>query len=107
MAARITKKKMPETMYRASRCCRLLGNPTAYLIIRLLGEKRKTPSELAKDLGISMVAVSTTLRHLRNVDFVRYETKGNKKEYWLKDKKMLDVLDSLEKWVDTMREKKE
>ena len=41
---KMTKHNMPETMYRASRCCRILGNPTAYLILRFLGNNRRSPS---------------------------------------------------------------
>ena len=46
----MTKQTMPETMYRASRCCRILGNPTAYLILRCLGAKRKTPGDISQEL---------------------------------------------------------
>ena len=102
----LSKKDMPETMYRASRCCRILGNPTAYLLLRGLGNDRKTPSRLSEELGISMQTVSLTLRILRNTDLVRYETTGRNKEYWIKDRKVLKILDSLEQWVDAMREKK-
>ena len=71
---------MPETMYRASRCCRVLGNPTAYLIVRSLGKVRKTPSQISKELQVPLPTVSMTLRHLREVDLVRYETKGKKRK---------------------------
>lgn len=101
---KITKHNMPETLYRASRCCRLLGNPSAYLIIRHLGKKRKTPSQLSKELEISLQTVSRTLRHLRNVDLVRYVTKGKNKEYWVKDRRVLDMFNMLEAWVNRMRE---
>lgn len=101
----LTKREMPETMYRASRCCRVLGNPTAYLVIRCLGGERKTPSELCKLLRVPVPTISITLRHLRQVDLVRYEAKGKTKNYWLKDQKILDVLDSFEDWVEAMRKR--
>lgn len=69
---RPTKLNMPETVYRASRCCRVLGNPTAYLIVRSLGDQRKTPSRLSDELGVPLATISTTLRHLRQVDVVRF-----------------------------------
>jgi len=103
---KLTKRGMPERMYRASRCCRLLGNPTAYLILRYIGQGRCRPSKIGKDLGMSLPAVSTTLRELRNLDLVRYETvesgreywvKG--REYWVKDDKILDFLSAIEAWV--------
>jgi DNA-binding transcriptional ArsR family regulator len=70
----ITKTKMPETMYRASRCCRILGNPTAYLILRALGKRRITPTEISRNSELNLSTVSRTLRHLRDIDMVRYET---------------------------------
>lgn len=103
---KLTKHSMPETMYRASRCCRILGNPTAYLILRFLGKNRKTPTEISQGLRISLPAVSVTLRQLRNVDLVRYETKGISREYWVKDRKVLDVLDALEALTKVMRKKR-
>ena len=97
---------MLETMYRASRCCRVLGNPTAYLILRCLDRKRKTPSSLSEELAIPLPTISMTLRHLRQIDLVRYETKGRIKEYWIKDSKVLSILNTLEIWVNSMREKR-
>ena len=92
-------------MYRATRCCRVLGNPTAYLILRCLGMKRKTPVRLSRELRIPVSTISMSLRNLRQVDLVRYETRGKTKEYWIKDAKILDVLDLLEQWVECMRKK--
>jgi DNA-binding transcriptional regulator GbsR (MarR family) len=97
---------MPETMYRASRCCRALGNPTAYLILRCLERKRMTPTELAEELQMSLPAISMTLRNLRQVDLVRYETKGASKEYWIKERRILGIMNTFEKWVESMREKR-
>ena len=117
----LTKRNMPETMYRASRCCRILGNPmllcevaellryearAAYLILRFLGKNRKTPTEISQGLHISLPAASITLRELRNVDLVRYETSGITREYWVKDRKVLDVLDALESLTKIMRKKR-
>ena len=100
------KRKMPETQYRASRMCRVLGNPTAYQIVRALGRSNKTPSELASAVGVSIPAVSITLRTLRNIDIVRYEQRAKRRVYWVKDSAVLRVLDDLEKYVERMREKR-
>ncbi len=102
----ITKHTMPETMYRASRCCRVLGNPTAYLILRCLEHERKKPGDLSEQLEIPIATISMTLRHLRQLDMVRYETNGTSKEYWVKDPKVLDMLDTIEQLVESMREKR-
>ncbi|MEW6669923.1 MAG: helix-turn-helix domain-containing protein, partial [Thermodesulfobacteriota bacterium] len=68
---RLTKQNIPETMYRASRCCRVLGNPTVYLILHCLGGQRKTPNDLSEEMKIPLSTISMTLRHLRQMDMVR------------------------------------
>ncbi len=96
---------MHETYYRASRVCRVLGNPTAYQIIKNLQGRRKTPYQLAEEIGISLPLVSVTLRTLRNIDVVRYETRGKEKVYWIKDVIIHEVCNLLEKFVGRMRHK--
>ena len=100
------KRKMPETQYRASRVCRILGNPTAYQIIKALSYGKKTPSFLADEIGVSVPTISETLRNLRNIDVVRYETKLNERIYWLKDSTILEILSKLETFVHHIRIKK-
>jgi len=104
---KLTKENMPETMYRASRCCRVLGNPTAYLVLRCLDRSRKTPHELSQELAVSLTTVSMTLRHLREVDLVRYVTEGRTKQYWLKSTEVRRILDTLEQWVEKTRHDRE
>ncbi len=99
------RKKMPETEYRASRVCRVLGNPTAYQIVKLLLGKRATPTEIALNMGVSETLTSATLRILRNVDIVRYETRGKEKIYWVKDDLIEKICRILEKFIIKMREK--
>ncbi len=99
------KRKMPETQYRASRVCRILGNPTAYQIIKSLSRGEKTPSLLAAEIDVSIPTVSDTLRNLRNIDVVRYEAKLNERIYWLKDATVLEIMDKLESFVRHIRRK--
>lgn len=99
------KRKMPETQYRASRVCRILGNPTAYQIIKSLSRGEKTPSLLAAEIDVSIPTVSDTLRNLRNIDVVRYEAKLNERIYWLKDATVLEIMDKLEAFVKHIRRK--
>jgi len=94
-------------MYRTSRYFRVLGNPTAYLIIRSLGRTRKTPTEMSRELNIPLTTVSSTLRHLRQVNMVRYETKSRIKEYRLKDSEVLALLEKGETLAENMRIKAE
>jgi DNA-binding transcriptional ArsR family regulator len=97
---------MPETMDRASRLFRVLGNPTAYLILRCLGAGRKTPEEMSAEPGIHPTTISGTLRNLRQVDLVRYLARGRHKGYWLKEKAVGRLLNEAEALVETMREKR-
>ena len=106
------RKKMPETEYRASRICRVLGNPTAYQIIKLLIAKRShdigsgmRPTDIAQELGLSLPLTSTTLRTLRNIDLARYDTKGNVKIYWIKEDALSEICTGLETLVGRLRHK--
>ncbi|KPK63782.1 hypothetical protein AMJ83_04805 [candidate division WOR_3 bacterium SM23_42] len=97
------RKKMPETEYRASRVCRILGNPTAYQVIKSLFKSEKTPTELAHEIGLSLATISDVLRNLRNIDVVRYEVRTNERVYWIKKPVVVDILLRLEKFVETIR----
>jgi len=94
---------MPETEYRASRVCRILGNPTAYQVIKSLFKSEKTPTELAHEIGLSLATISDVLRNLRNIDVVRYEVRTNERVYWIKKPVVVDILLRLEKFVETIR----
>jgi DNA-binding HxlR family transcriptional regulator len=96
-------RKMLETYYRASRFCRVIGNPTAYEILKELTKSRKTPSELAKEIRLSVKTISETLRNLRHINLVRYRTCDNFKIYSLKDASLPGVLKHIEKYVKKMR----
>ena len=94
---------MLETHYRASRFCRVLGNPTAYQLLHMLRKKGQTPTEMSRKIGLSLKTVSETLRNLRQINLVRYDTDGNNKVYFLKDKSLPHVLSTIEKYVKRMR----
>ena len=98
-------RKMPETEYRASRICRILGNPTAYQIIKSLLKGKKSPTELSNEIGVSLTTVSDVLRNLRNVDLVRYEVKTNTHIYWLKDPMVKGIIKEIEQLVKKLRVK--
>jgi len=98
----MVKKIIPEKRYRASRICRALGNPTAYEILTMLRDRKRTPEELAGILGVSVSNVSQTLRVLRNLDLVRYEVRWRSHLYWIKTTRVVKVLDSLERVVDVI-----
>jgi len=98
---------MLETEYRASRFCRIMGNPTAYQIVRYLIKKNQaSPTELVEKIGLSLQTICDTLRNLRNIDVVRYETVEKNKMYFLKDVKIIDILEDIERFVRRARFKK-
>lgn len=95
---------MPETWYRASRVCRVLGDPKTYAIVRLLAMKGKLrPIEIAAQLNRSPATISFHLRHLRNLDIVRFQRDGRGAIYWLKEKKLVSILKELEAHVKNVR----
>ena len=82
-----------------------MGNPTAYLILKCLEQNSMTVSELSARLEINLTTISKTLRHLRNVDAVRYLTIGKERAYWIKNSKISASLLVIENWIDDMRVK--
>jgi DNA-binding transcriptional regulator GbsR (MarR family) len=76
------------------------------MILRSLGKERKTPSELSEELGVSLPTVSITLKNLRQVNLVRYETVGLNKKYWIKDNTVFKMLDAAENLAEVMRKKR-
>jgi DNA-binding transcriptional ArsR family regulator len=94
---------MEERAYRQSRLCRVLGNPLAYSIVKLLAETREiTPSRIARGVGRSVSRVSHVLAALRTMEVVRYETNGNQASYRLKHpRETRQLLASLERFVDS------
>jgi DNA-binding transcriptional ArsR family regulator len=99
----MAKYKIPELRYRASRICRVLGNPTAYEILHLLKRDKRTPDQLAKILGKSIPTISQVLRSLRNLDLVRYEVKWRERIYWLKFNTITETTNELENLVKRIR----
>ncbi len=78
---------MDEAWSRASRVCRLLGNPVAFQIIVLLQHDGPlAPGEIARGLRRTVSTVSHTLAKLRAAELVRYETRGRRTAYWLKQR---------------------
>ena len=79
-----------------------MGNPTAYEVLTLLRNEKKTPEELAGALGVSVATVSQVLRVLRNLDLVRYEVKWRQHIYWIKADVVKRVQQDLERLVDVI-----
>ncbi len=65
--------------------------------------KAASPTELEKEIGLSLQTISDTLRNLRNTDIVRYETANKNKIYFLKDNGLTDIIKSIERFVQRTR----
>ena len=100
---RTERRRVPEIDYRSSRICRVLGNPTAYQIVKLLIQDRHAPSAIAAKLKLSLPTVSICLRHLREIDLVRYENTAQGKIYSLKDETIVPALAQFELLVNRLR----
>jgi hypothetical protein len=89
---------MEEQLYRQSRLCRLLGNPMAFAVVNVLGEKKElSPSGIAK-----VSRVSHVLAALRLAEVVRYETDGRQARYRLKHvRETQQLLKALGKFIDS------
>jgi len=93
---------------RTSQFCRILGNPLAYRIVRLLDGRKRRPMDLARLLGASATAVVNQLKHLKIAGVVRYESSGvrragRKVEYWLADRHLGRCVDELDRCLKSMR----
>ena len=90
------RKKVPEIYYRSSRICRVLGNPTAYEILKTLAKGERRPSEIAGEFKLTIPTISDALKSLRQLDLVRYETRVDGKAYFIKDKMIITIMSQLE-----------
>jgi DNA-binding transcriptional ArsR family regulator len=94
---------MEELSYRQSRLCRLLGNPIAFTVVRLLVEnKEMSTGEIAKAIHRSIPRTSNILAALRLAEVVRYETEGRYARYRLKHgREVRRILDALTGFIKT------
>jgi DNA-binding transcriptional ArsR family regulator len=96
---------MEEAWYRASRLCRLLGNPVAFQVVLLLDrESPLAPREIAREVKRAVSTVSETLAKLRGAELVRYDARGGHPRYWLKQpRETRAVLAGLLRFVHSTR----
>ncbi|MGB3340437.1 MAG: ArsR family transcriptional regulator [bacterium] len=100
------RKKIPEIHYRSSRICRVLGNPTAYEIIKVLARRKMRPADIAHDFGLSRQTICDALRSLRQLDLVRYETSKCGKFYTIKEEQLPVAITELERLVKVIQGRK-
>jgi DNA-binding transcriptional ArsR family regulator len=97
------RKKISELHYRSSRICRVLGNPTAYEILKVLSRAPRKPTDIAQEMRLSIQTISDVLRSLRHLDLVRYESRVDGKEYAIKDNAILAVMSQTETLVKRLK----
>jgi DNA-binding transcriptional ArsR family regulator len=80
-----------------------LGNPVAFLIVRLLKDHGDmTPSEIGRSVGRSVSAISHVLAKLRLAEVVRYQTDGRLARYQLKHpREIRRILKDLSEFIDS------
>ncbi len=68
--------------------------------------KQYSPTELAGEIGLSLQTICDTLRDLRNIDVVRYDTVNKNKIYYLKDETLNSIVADIERFVMRIRIKR-
>lgn len=99
-------KPMKEALYRESRIAKALGEPARYLITELLlkhGPLRV--SNIAKKVRRSQPTVSHHLSVLRGLEIVRYETRSDGTDYWIKyPREIRRVIEALRQFIKRTQE---
>jgi DNA-binding transcriptional ArsR family regulator len=91
-----------ESEFQAVRICQALGGTTRYRILRLLGEARMRPADLAVELGKSRSVISVHLYKLKATGLVRFKRQKDGLYYWLKPKDLPSVLRRIESLAESM-----
>ena len=73
-------------------CFQILADANRLRIIKFIGEKEHSVSDIVKATGLSQPLVSHHLRTLRNGQLLETKRQGAFVYYKLKDKKLLDAL---------------
>ena len=97
------RRKISELHYRSSRICRVLGNPTAYEVLKVLSRNPLKPTDLAREMRLSIPTISDVLRSLRLLDLVRYESLAHGKMYAIKESTILSVMNQIETLVKRLK----
>ncbi len=95
---------MDESEYRVSQLCRVLGNPKAFHILRVIQRRGEaTPTELSKRVNRTVSTVCAHLKSLKETHLVRYlKTEGNT-VYRIKPSGLPRVQKALEALVKEIR----
>jgi DNA-binding transcriptional ArsR family regulator len=99
-------KPMRESMYRESRVAKALSEPARYHIVSLLLKHGPlSVSEIAKKIRRSQPTVSHHLSVLRGLEIVRYETKSDWIDYWIKyPRELRRIIETLRQFIKRTQE---
>ena len=98
----LQKRPMKMIQHCESRVARALGEPAKFAIISLLLKQGTlTLSEIAKLIHRSKTTTCYHLSKLKSLEIVRYETKEDGVNYWIKyENELKDIMKSLTKFVN-------
>jgi len=92
---------MEEREFKASHLFRTLGNPFRLRIVKALSGGPMTPTGLAARFRRRITNVSQHLKVLRDADVVWYRKVENEVRYELKNRKVLGIIASGEKFAQS------
>ncbi|MBP0030932.1 metalloregulator ArsR/SmtB family transcription factor [Roseofilum sp. Guam] len=94
----------PRKAQRMAEFFSILGDPNRLRILSLLATEELCVCDLATTLELTESAVSHQLRTLRAHRLVRYQKRGRKVYYYLDDRHILDLYNTVAEHLDESRE---
>ena len=88
------------SMKKLAQFIKILGDTSRLSIIRTIGEKALSVTEIINDTGLSQTLVSFHLRNLRDAGVVTTRRDGPFIYYSLKDLSLIEILDKLTFFAD-------
>ncbi|GGA41085.1 ArsR/SmtB family transcription factor [Paenibacillus physcomitrellae] len=84
-----------DTVDRASRIFKALGDPTRVKILYLLSQEECSVNHIAELLNLTQSAVSHQLSFLRNLRLVKFRREGNTLYYTYEDEHVITILNQV------------
>ncbi|MEJ2252397.1 MAG: metalloregulator ArsR/SmtB family transcription factor [Candidatus Lokiarchaeota archaeon] len=88
---------MEEIMEMTADLMKVLADYSRLNIILLIKDGQKNPKEIEEELGRSQSTISQHLKILSDADIIDFEKNGKSKIYFLKNKEILNIIESI-KW---------
>lgn len=87
---------LEENVSMAAKCLKALAHPTRLKIIATLGDREMSVQEMTEALGVSQSNMSQHLKSLKERDALDSRRAGNQVLYWVRDKKILKLIDLMQ-----------